>query len=104
MSDPKSCPRGDRRSVTLETRKCRCCREHGDLSVCPRITRAFLRDFKAMIASRCTFADPQSAHWRRRRSTSIIVLGRDDQFDIDRHIFRAACCTPRPATLERIVG
>ncbi|QUS40918.1 wax ester/triacylglycerol synthase family O-acyltransferase [Tardiphaga alba] len=66
----------------------------------------FFEDFKAMIASRLHVApilkarlekaplDIDHPHWVE-----------DDQFDIDRHIFRASLPAPHDrATLERIVG
>jgi hypothetical protein len=59
-----------------------------------------------MIASRLHIcADPESAPGEgaaRHRSSSWVE---DDQFDIDRHIFRASLPAPLDrATLERIVG
>jgi hypothetical protein len=66
----------------------------------------FFEDFKAMIASRLHIAPILKARLEKARSTSIIPSWvEDDQFDIDRHIFRGSLPAPYDrATLERIVG
>jgi diacylglycerol O-acyltransferase / wax synthase len=66
----------------------------------------FFEDFKAMIASRLHIAPILKA---RLEKTPLDIdhpsWVEDDQFDIDRHIFRASLPAPRDrATLERIVG
>src|SRR4029079_13811331 len=66
----------------------------------------FFEEFKAMIASRLDIAPILEA----RLGAAAIGIDHpswveDDQFDIDRHIFRASLPAPRDrATLERIVG
>jgi WS/DGAT/MGAT family acyltransferase len=66
----------------------------------------FFEEFKAMIASRLHIAPILKA---RLEKTPLDIdhpsWVEDDQFDIDRHIFRASLPQPRDrATLERIVG
>src|SRR6185369_4432162 len=66
----------------------------------------FFEDFKAMIASRLHIAPILKA---RLEKTPLDIdhpsWVEDDQFDIDRHIFRASLPAPGDrATLERIVG
>jgi diacylglycerol O-acyltransferase / wax synthase len=66
----------------------------------------FFEEFKAMIASRLHIAPILKA---RLEKTPLDIdhpsWVEDDQFDIDRHIFRASLPAPRDrATLERIVG
>jgi WS/DGAT/MGAT family acyltransferase len=66
----------------------------------------FFEDFKAMIAARLHVAPILKA---RLEKTPLDIdhpsWVEDDQFDIDRHIFRASLPAPRDrATLERIVG
>jgi WS/DGAT/MGAT family acyltransferase len=66
----------------------------------------FFEEFKAMIASRLHVAPILKA---RLEKTPLDIdhpsWVEDDQFDIDRHIFRASLPQPRDrATLERIVG
>ena len=66
----------------------------------------FFEEFKAMIASRLHMAPILKA---RLEKTPLDIdhpsWVEDDQFDIDRHIFRASLPAPRDrATLERIVG
>src|SRR5438046_4302041 len=66
----------------------------------------FFEDFKAMIASRLHIAPILKARLEKApldidHPSSV----EDDQFDIDRHIFRRSLPAPRDrATLERIVG
>jgi diacylglycerol O-acyltransferase len=69
-------------------------------------TGSFFEDFKAMIASRVHIAPILKA---RLEKTPLDIdhpsWVEDDQFDIDRHIFRASLPAPADrATLERIVG
>ena len=66
----------------------------------------FFEEFKAMIASRLHLAPILQS---RLEKTPLDIdhpsWVEDDQFDIDRHIFRASLPQPRDrATLERIVG
>jgi diacylglycerol O-acyltransferase / wax synthase len=66
----------------------------------------FFEDFKAMIASRLHLAPILKA---RLEKTPLDIdhpsFVEDDQFDIDRHIFRGSLPAPHDrATLERIVG
>ena len=66
----------------------------------------FFEDFKAMIASRLHIAPILKA---RLQKTPLDIdhpsWVEDDQFDIDRHIFRGSLPAPHDrATLERIVG
>jgi diacylglycerol O-acyltransferase len=66
----------------------------------------FFEDFKAMIASRLHIAPILKS---RLEKTPLDIdhpsWVEDDQFDIDRHIFRASLPAPHDrATLERIVG
>jgi WS/DGAT/MGAT family acyltransferase len=66
----------------------------------------FFEDFKAMIASRLHIAPILKA---KLQKTPLDIdhpsWVEDDQFDIDRHIFRASLPAPHDrATLERIVG
>jgi diacylglycerol O-acyltransferase / wax synthase len=66
----------------------------------------FFEDFKAMLASRLHIAPILKA---RLEKTPLDIdhpsWVEDDQFDIDRHIFRASLPAPADrATLERIVG
>src|SRR6201986_655231 len=66
----------------------------------------FFEEFKAMISSRLHIAPILKA---RLEKTPLDIdhpsWVEDDQFDIDRHIFRASLPAPRDrATLERIVG
>src|SRR6476660_7887479 len=66
----------------------------------------FFEDFKAMIASRLPIAPILKARLEKAPLDIDHPLWvEDDQFDIDRHIFRASLPQPRDrATLERIVG
>src|SRR6195952_788526 len=66
----------------------------------------FFEDFKAMIASRLHIAPILKARWEKAPlDIDHPSWVEDDQFDIDRHIFRGSLPAPydRP-TLERIVG
>jgi diacylglycerol O-acyltransferase / wax synthase len=66
----------------------------------------FFEDFKAMIASRLHMAPILKARLEKAPlDIDHPSWVEDDQFDIDRHIFRASLPAPRDrATLERIVG
>src|SRR5437588_373187 len=66
----------------------------------------FFEDFKAMIASRLDIAPVLKARLEKAPlDIDHPSWVEDDQFDIDRHIFRASLPAPRDrATLERIVG
>jgi diacylglycerol O-acyltransferase len=66
----------------------------------------FFEDFKAMIASRMHIAPILKARLEKAPlDIDHPSWVEDDQFDIDRHIFRASLPAPRDrATLERIVG
>src|SRR3569832_1000643 len=66
----------------------------------------FFEDFKAMIASRMHIAPILKARLEKAPlDIDHPSWVEDDQFDIDRHIFRASLPQPRDrATLERIVG
>jgi WS/DGAT/MGAT family acyltransferase len=66
----------------------------------------FFEDFKAMIASRMHLAPILKARLEKAPlDIDHPSWVEDDQFDIDRHIFRASLPAPRDrATLERIVG
>jgi WS/DGAT/MGAT family acyltransferase len=66
----------------------------------------FFEDFKAMIASRLHLAPILKARLEKAPlDIDHPSWVEDDQFDIDRHIFRASLPEPRDrATLERIVG
>ena len=66
----------------------------------------FFEDFKAMIASRMHVAPILKARLEKAPlDIDHPSWVEDDQFDIDRHIFRASLPAPRDrATLERIVG
>jgi diacylglycerol O-acyltransferase len=66
----------------------------------------FFEDFKAMIASRLHLAPILKARLEKAPlDIDHPSWVEDDQFDIDRHIFRASLPAPRDrATLERIVG
>jgi diacylglycerol O-acyltransferase len=66
----------------------------------------FFEDFKAMIASRLHIAPILKARLEKAPlDIDHPSWVEDDQFDIDRHIFRASLPAPRDrATLERIVG
>jgi diacylglycerol O-acyltransferase len=66
----------------------------------------FFEDFKAMIASRLHIAPILRARLEKAPlDIDHPSWVEDDQFDIDRHIFRASLPAPRDrATLERIVG
>jgi len=66
----------------------------------------FFEDFKAMIASRLHVAPILKARLEKAPlDIDHPSWVEDDQFDIDRHIFRASLPAPRDrATLERIVG
>src|SRR5437899_2802950 len=66
----------------------------------------FFEDFKAMIASRMHVAPILKARLQKAPlDIDHPSWVEDDQFDIDRHIFRASLPAPRDrATLERIVG
>lgn len=66
----------------------------------------FFEEFKAMIASRLHVAPILKARLQKAPlDIDHPSWVEDDQFDIDRHIFRASLPAPRDrATLERIVG
>src|SRR5256885_4138822 len=66
----------------------------------------FFEEFKAMIASRVRVAPTRKARLERAPPDVDHRSGvEDDQFDIDRHIFRGSLPAPHDrATLERIVG
>ncbi|QAU48252.1 WS/DGAT/MGAT family O-acyltransferase [Bradyrhizobium guangzhouense] len=66
----------------------------------------FFEDFKAMIVSRLHIAPILKARLEKAPlDIDHPTWVEDDQFDIDRHIFRASLPAPRDrATLERIVG
>src|ERR1700755_2866257 len=66
----------------------------------------FFEEFKAMIASRMHIAPILKARLEKAPlDIDHPSWVEDDQFDIDRHIFRASLPAPRDrATLERIVG
>ncbi|MBR0934604.1 wax ester/triacylglycerol synthase family O-acyltransferase [Bradyrhizobium jicamae] len=66
----------------------------------------FFEEFKAMIASRLHIAPILKARLQKAPlDIDHPSWVEDDQFDIDRHIFRASLPQPRDrATLERIVG
>lgn len=66
----------------------------------------FFEEFKAMIASRMHMAPILKARLEKAPlDIDHPSWVEDDQFDIDRHIFRASLPAPRDrATLERIVG
>ena len=66
----------------------------------------FFEEFKAMIASRLHVAPILKARLEKAPlDIDHPSWVEDDQFDIDRHIFRASLPAPRDrATLERIVG
>src|SRR5947199_1398807 len=66
----------------------------------------FFEDFKAMIVSRLHVAPVLKARLEKAPlDIDHPSWVEDDQFDIDRHIFRASLPAPRDrATLERIVG
>src|SRR6195952_5720910 len=66
----------------------------------------FFEDFKAMIASRLHLAPILKARWEKAPlDIDHPSWVEDDQFDIDRHIFRGSLPAPHDrATLERIVG
>ena len=66
----------------------------------------FFEEFKAMIASRLHIAPILKARLEKAPlDIDHPSWVEDDQFDIDRHIFRASLPEPRDrATLERIVG
>ncbi|MFG3595059.1 wax ester/triacylglycerol synthase family O-acyltransferase [Bradyrhizobium sp. RDI18] len=66
----------------------------------------FFEEFKAMIASRLHIAPILKARLEKAPlDIDHPSWVEDDQFDIDRHIFRASLPAPRDrATLERIVG
>src|ERR1700742_2379847 len=66
----------------------------------------FFEDFKSMIASRMHMAPILKARLEKAPlDIDHPSWVEDDQFDIDRHIFRASLPAPRDrATLERIVG
>ena len=66
----------------------------------------FFEDFKAMIASRLHIAPILKSRLEKAPlDIDHPSWVEDDQFDIDRHIFRASLPAPRDrATLERIVG
>src|SRR5437764_14350025 len=66
----------------------------------------FFEDFKAMIASRLHIAPILKARLEKAPlDIDHPSWVEDDQFDIDRHIFRASLPAPADrATLERIVG
>ncbi len=66
----------------------------------------FFEEFKAMIASRLHIAPILKARLQKAPlDIDHPSWVEDDQFDIDRHIFRASLPAPRDrATLERIVG
>ncbi|MFX8410460.1 wax ester/triacylglycerol synthase domain-containing protein, partial [Acinetobacter baumannii] len=66
----------------------------------------FFEDFKAMIVSRLHIAPILKARLEKAPlDIDHPSWVEDDQFDIDRHIFRASLPQPRDrATLERIVG
>jgi diacylglycerol O-acyltransferase / wax synthase len=66
----------------------------------------FFEEFKAMIASRLHVAPVLKARLEKAPlDIDHPSWVEDDQFDIDRHIFRASLPAPRDrATLERIVG
>src|SRR3984957_3098867 len=66
----------------------------------------FFEDFKAMIASRLHIAPILKARLEKAPlDTHHPSWVEDDQFDIDRHIFRGSLPAPHDrATLERIVG
>jgi diacylglycerol O-acyltransferase / wax synthase len=66
----------------------------------------FFEDFKAMIASRLHMAPILKSRLEKAPlDIDHPSWVEDDQFDIDRHIFRASLPAPRDrATLERIVG
>ncbi|MBR0694521.1 wax ester/triacylglycerol synthase family O-acyltransferase [Bradyrhizobium lablabi] len=66
----------------------------------------FFEEFKAMIASRLHIAPILKARLQKAPlDIDHPSWVEDDQFDIDRHIFRASLPEPRDrATLERIVG
>jgi len=66
----------------------------------------FFEDFKAMIASRLHIAPILKARLEKAPlDIDHPSWVEDDQFDIDRHIFRASLPAPHDrATLERIVG
>src|SRR5947207_6585485 len=66
----------------------------------------FFEDFKPMIASRLHIAQILKARLEKAPlDIDHPSWVEDDQFDIDRHIFRASLPAPRDrATLERIVG
>src|SRR5438874_7861647 len=66
----------------------------------------FFEDFKAMIVSRLHIAPILKARLEKAPlDIDHPSWVEDDQFDIDRHIFRASLPAPRDrATLERIVG
>jgi diacylglycerol O-acyltransferase len=68
--------------------------------------RDFFEDFKAMIASRLHLAPILKARLEKAPlDIDHPSWVEDDQFDIDRHIFRSSLPEPRDrATLERIVG
>src|ERR1700719_2908748 len=68
--------------------------------------RDFFEDFKAMIASRLHLAPILKARLEKAPlDIDHPSWVEDDQFDIDRHIFRASLPAPHDrATLERIVG
>src|ERR1700726_2744456 len=69
-------------------------------------TSDFFEDFKAMIASRLHLAPILKARLEKAPlDIDHPSWVEDDQFDIDRHIFRASLPAPHDrATLERIVG
>ena len=76
-------------------------------SVCPEGYKGdFFEDFKAMIASRLHIAPILKSRLEKAPlDIDHPSWVEDDQFDIDRHIFRASLPAPRDrATLERIVG
>ena len=66
----------------------------------------FFEDFKAMITSRLHIAPILKSRLEKAPlDIDHPSWVEDDQFDIDRHIFRASLPAPRDrATLERIVG
>ena len=66
----------------------------------------FFEEFKAMIASRLHIAPILKARLEKAPlDIDHPSWVEDDQFDIDRHIFRASLPAPHDrATLERIVG
>ena len=104
---PRNCRRWMRRFCIWKRLKCRCMSAAWRSSACRRtITRNFFEDFKAMIASRLHIAPILKARLEKAPlDIDHPSWVEDDQFDIDRHIFRGSLPAPYDrATLERIVG